>query len=262
MPPASPTLREHLRERPFALALSSGFFGFFAHTGLLAVLEDEGLRPARVTGSSAGALAGGTWASGLPAATLADELRRLRREDFWDPRPGAGLLAGRLFRRRLEALLPVRDFAACRVPVALSVFDLVRRRTRVLAHGDLAAAVHASCAVPFMFHPVRHAAGWLVDGGVADRPGLAGLSPGAWPAGAPILHHHLASRSPWRRAGSAALAPPRRPGLTCLVVPGLPRVGPFRLAAGMAAYEHTRRAARAALDRPVAAIVEIAAAAA
>jgi hypothetical protein len=36
MPNAVSTLREHLRERPFALALSSGFFGFFAHTGLLA----------------------------------------------------------------------------------------------------------------------------------------------------------------------------------------------------------------------------------
>jgi len=40
---ATPTVREWLRERPFALGLSSGFFGFFAHAGLVSVLEDEGL---------------------------------------------------------------------------------------------------------------------------------------------------------------------------------------------------------------------------
>ena len=38
-PKSPPTLREWLRERPFSLALSSGFFGFFAHTGLVTVLQ-------------------------------------------------------------------------------------------------------------------------------------------------------------------------------------------------------------------------------
>src|SRR4051794_5541513 len=57
------TLREHLREGPFALTMSSGFFAFFAHTGFLTVLEDEGLLPTRVSGSSAGALVAGAWAA-------------------------------------------------------------------------------------------------------------------------------------------------------------------------------------------------------
>ena len=113
MPHAAPTLREFLSERPFALGLSSGFFGFFAHTGVLSVLEDEGLLPARLTGSSAGALVAGLWASGLSTTRLRDELFALRREDFWDPRPGLGLLHGRLFRQRLDALLPVSTFGDC-----------------------------------------------------------------------------------------------------------------------------------------------------
>src|SRR5262245_21144563 len=96
------TLREWLALGPYTLALSSGFFGFYAHTGFVAVLEREGLPPDRVTGSSAGALVAGLWAAGLDAPAIEAELRRLRRADFWDPRPGAGLLAGRLFRRKLE----------------------------------------------------------------------------------------------------------------------------------------------------------------
>ena len=105
-----PTLREWLASAPFTLAMSSGFFGFFAHAGAMSALEDEGLVPARVCGSSAGALVAGLWASGVSARRLCEELLLLRREHFWDVRPGLGLLRGSLFRARLEAIAPVRTF--------------------------------------------------------------------------------------------------------------------------------------------------------
>src|SRR5947209_13663229 len=100
---ASMRLRDWLAEAPFSLALSAGFFGFFAHAGFISALEDAGLVPDSVTGSSAGALVGGLWASGTPAARIEAELRPLRREHFWDPAPGFGLLRGRLFRERVGA---------------------------------------------------------------------------------------------------------------------------------------------------------------
>jgi NTE family protein len=243
---ATPTVREWLRERPFALGLSSGFFGFFAHAGLVSVLEDEGLHPARLAGSSAGALVAGLWASGVGAARMRDELFALRREHFWDPGPGLGLLRGRLFRERLEALLGVPTFERCPVPVAVSVFDVLARRTRVVAEGELAPALVASCAVPFLFHPVWSGGRPLLDGGIADRPGVLGL-----PEGERALHHHLASRSPWRRAGGASMEAPRRRGLVALVLGEMPRVGPFRLEQGPRAFDAARRAAREALELPV-----------
>ena len=64
------TLRDWLAESPFSLAMSSGFFGFFAHTGMLAALEEAGVLPAEVAGSSAGALVAGLWASGIDAPAL------------------------------------------------------------------------------------------------------------------------------------------------------------------------------------------------
>lgn len=242
----APTVREWLRERPYALALSSGFFGFFAHTGLMVVLEDEGLLPDRLSGSSAGALVAGLWASGLPAARIRDELHALRREHFWDPGPGLGLLRGRLFRDRLESILPSPTFAGCRAPVSVSVYDVITRSTRVVEDGPLAPALQASCCVPFLFHPVWHRGRPLLDGGIADRPGVLGLPPGAR-----ALHHHLASRSPWRKAGGASMEIPVRPGLVSLVLGALPRVGPFRLEEGPRAFEAARRAARQALSMRV-----------
>src|SRR4051812_26539017 len=109
---ALPTLREWLREAPFALGMSSGFFGFFAHAGVVSVLEDEGLSPVRSAGSSAGALVTGLWSAGVDAVRLRDELLALRREHFWDPAPGFGLLRGRLFHERVRALVGDRRLEA------------------------------------------------------------------------------------------------------------------------------------------------------
>lgn len=254
-PAVTTTLAEHLAARPFALALSSGFFGFYAHTGMLLALEEAGLAPARLSGSSAGALVAGLWAAGVPARAMADELLALERADFWDPAPGLGLLRGDLFRRRVERLVSSARFESCRVPIAMSAFDVVARRTVVLDRGDLASAVCASCAFPGLLHPVRRDGRVLYDGGIGDRPGLAGLA--AQPHGEPTLHHHLASRSPWRRPGSPALAVPVRAGTISLRIARLPRVHPFRLTADRAALRAAHLATRGALSAPAAPLIDV-----
>jgi NTE family protein len=241
-----PTLREWLREGPFTLGLSSGFFGFFAHAGVVSVLEEERLLPARVVGSSAGALTGGLWAAGVPAAGIRDGLLALRREHFWDPRPGLGLLRGALFRARLEEILPARTFEACPIPLALSAFDLRARRTAVLASGALAPAIHASCAAPILFQPVSIDGRRYLDGGVLDRHGLAAAGEGER-----VLYHHLTSRSPWRRRNSPALRVPERAGLRALAFEGMPRCGPFRLERGREAMERAAEGTRIALGQEV-----------
>lgn len=248
------TLREHLRAAPYGLAMSSGFFSFFAHTGFLTVLEDEGLAPARLSGSSAGALVGAAWASGLDAPILAGELERLQRTDFWDPGLGPGLLRGRLFRERLHRLLPQATFDKGRAPAAVSVFHVRTRTTRVLDSGEFAAAIHASCAVPFMFHPVWIEGRAYLDGGILDRPGLEGM-----PASEErVLFHHIHSRSPWRTKGDNQI--PKRKGMVTLVLEDLPRSGPFKLDEGRRAYRVAKEATKRALDAriPADGIVRIA----
>jgi NTE family protein len=199
--------------------------------------------PSLVTGSSAGALVGGAWASGLEPAALGQRLLALRRDEFWDPAPGAGLLAGKKFDRLLRELLPIGAIDRCRVPVRISVFDIVARRTTVLATGELSPAIRASCAVPGLFHPVWIGKRAYWDGGILDRPGLAGL-----PAGQRVLFHHIASKSPWRMPYAK---PPQRAGMVTLVLENLPRSGPFKLAAGHRAFELAREATKRALDAPI-----------
>ena len=243
---STPTLRAWLHDGPFTLSMSSGFFGFYVHAGALTALADAGLAPRAVTGSSAGALVTGLYAGGVSLDAMRERLATLRRDDFWDPAPGAGLLRGGRFRAMLDALLPVTDIEHAKVAYAPSVFDLGSRQTTVLRRGSIAGAIHASCALPVLFHPVRLGGRLYSDGGIADRPGLAGVE-----AGERVLYHHLASRSPWRRAGSPSLKVPRRSGLAAVSIGALPRVNPFALDRGMVAFAMAEKAMRRALDEPV-----------
>jgi len=236
-------LREWLAHEPFSLALSAGFFGFFAHAGFVSALEEADLAPTFVTGSSAGALVGGLWASGTRAARIEAELRPLTRKDFWDPSPGLGLLRGALFRSRVAAMLGARSFESAQIPAALSAFDVRARKTVVLDRGDLARAICASCAFPILLQPVDVEGRPMLDGGIADRPGHAGLRVPA--AGARVLFHHLASKSPWRKREPEI---PRRAGMVTVTLTDLPRLGPFRLARGAEAFDRAREATRRALD--------------
>jgi NTE family protein len=224
------------------LSLSSGFFGFFAHAGVLRALEEARLLPASVRGASAGALVAGVWAAGLEAGRIAEEFLGLGRADFWDPAPGLGLLRGRLFDERLRRLMPVERVERTRVPLAVSVYDVLSRETDVRTTGDLAAAIRASCAVPLMFQPVWIDGRPKLDGGLKDRPALARQD-----VGARTFLHHLPP-SPWRRGAAKDPKPPRRAGLVSLSVPTLPRVSPFHLHRGPAAFELAYETTRRALD--------------
>ncbi len=239
------SLASVLAARPFSCALSSGFFGFFAHTGFLRALLEAGLRPQRFSGSSAGALAAAVVASGTSPLELWHELEGIERKDFWDPGLGLGLLRGELFRKRIHRMLREKTFEACAVPVSISVFNLGRMRTEILDRGDLSFAVRASCSFPFLLQPARRGGRMFIDGGVKDRPGLAGL-----PSGDAVLFHHLVSASPWRPQSSPSAQIPQRDGMRSLALAGLPRSGPHKLDAGKRAMHLAYEASKRALDLP------------
>ena len=50
----------------FTLVLSGGGMKGLAHVGVLQALEERGLEPSLIVGSSIGALIAATWATGMP----------------------------------------------------------------------------------------------------------------------------------------------------------------------------------------------------
>ncbi len=109
---------------------------------------------------------------------FADVALGLRRRDFWDPGLpfGAppGLLRGRRFSALLERHLPPR-FEDCTTPVVTVSTNLTRRRRHVDTAGALPEAVHASCALPLLFRPVRREGDLHADGGLIDKVPLRAL---------------------------------------------------------------------------------------
>lgn len=247
-----PTLKDWLGQGDFSLTLSSGFFSFYAHCGFIAALEEAQLFPSRISGSSAGALIGGLWASGLSALELKELLFSLKRKDFWDPKLGLGLLKGERFSNMLSSSLPVSEIEACKIPLAISTFDPISRNTKVLEGGDLNRALRASCAVPLLFSPVWISKRPLLDGGIKDRHGLLGM-----PEQERLLYHHIVSKSLWRNAKSPALQIPKRSDMTTVAIEDLPRINPFRLHRGPDAYHYALDGMRLALERPLTAVIRV-----
>ena len=242
-----PTLRTWLSQAPYSLCLSSGFFGFFAHAGVVSVLEEESLIPQRLMGSSAGALVSGLWASGVTSVAMKSFLMDLRKESFWDPGLGLGLLKGQLFDQLLRSFLKCENFEDTPVRVQMTAFNCYRLRGEVFKSGDLASAIRASCTFPGLFHPTWINGTPYIDGGVTDRSGLLSAQ-----SGERILYHHLASRSRLRGFLGLTSAPSRVQTVT-LHLNHLPRCSPSRLQLGQVAFEQARQQCLHLLDQPLSA---------
>ena len=242
---SDPTLRAWLKNEPFTLSLSAGFFGFYAHAGLVSALEDEALIPRNITGSSAGALVGGLWASGCAVNEFSQTLFDLSRSDFWDPSPCFGLLRGQRFDQILQSILRCERIEATPIPVKLAVFEIARCKTRYLTEGKLSDAIRASCAFPGLFQPVLINSKKHLDGGILDRSSL-----GAVEEGLPTLYHHLTSRSRVRRKIKMLTSAPQRRNSVVIATPNLPKLSPFKLEEGQKAFAIAKAHFRAQLDKP------------
>jgi len=200
------------------LALPSGAARGAAHVGVLLALEEAGLAVDVVAGTSAGALIGGAWAAGVPAAEIADRILAARWPDFaavtpsarlglLDTGPMLGNLAGLLGDARIEEL-PI-TFGAV-------VTELISTRPRLVTTGPLVEAILASAAVPGLFPPVLLGGRRCLDGGV--------LSPHpVWAAralGADRVIGVVLGRGPrWRRWYESLPSHPARDQRADLVIP-------------------------------------------
>ena len=158
----------HARKPRLGIALGSGSARGWAHIGVLRALEQAGIVPDVVSGTSIGALVGAAYASnGL------DRLEEwVAQIDWWDiirymdVRLGGvdGERLMRAFRERVEDA-PIETLPK---PFGAVATDLQTGREVWFQEGSLLEAVRASIALPGLFSPVRHQGRWLVDGGLVD----------------------------------------------------------------------------------------------
>jgi NTE family protein len=151
------------------LALGGGAVRGAAHIGVLSVLDEAGLAPAVVTGTSAGALVGALYAAGQGPAEISTLARSLRWPRLIRP---AGTRRALFETSRLATflnrVLGSRNFDGLTLPFAAVACELTTGEAVVLGDGPVASAVLASAAIPGVFPPVDRDGRLLVDGGLVE----------------------------------------------------------------------------------------------
>ena len=158
-----------LRTPTWGLALGGGAARGFAHVGVLQVLEENGLRPTVVTGTSAGSLVAAMYATGMKGAELerlALGMEEATLTDWSLPILGRGVLRGDALERYVRQAVGGRTLENMALPLGILATDLQSGRGVLFRRGDAAIAVRASSAVPGVFTPVPIAGREYVDGGL------------------------------------------------------------------------------------------------
>ncbi len=149
------------------LALGGGAARGFAHIGVIQVLEEHGIKPSLVVGTSAGSLVAALYASGLDGTQLARLALEMDEGAITDwAFPGRGVIRGEALARWVREHTRGRTIE--RMPLALGIVaaDLDTGRAVLFRRGDPGTAVRASSAVPAVFQPVKIGEREYVDGGL------------------------------------------------------------------------------------------------
>ena len=165
---AAPVRDHHAR---IGLALGAGAARGWSHIGVVERLQEAGISPSVVAGTSIGALVGGCFAAGrLPELKeFALGLTRRRMFTFLDIAwGGSGLITGDKLTALLEAQLGEMQFNDLQLPFICIATELMTGHEIWLREGPLATAMRGSYALPGVFKPVHRQGKWLIDGAVVN----------------------------------------------------------------------------------------------
>lgn len=189
--------------RELGYALSGGGARGFAHIGVLKVLEEEGIRPKYISGTSVGALIGAFYAMGYSAAEIESLAIATNWESFikgnetrenlyvghkrwapygnvsfelgdnWMPQLPYGLYMVNGINIKLFELYAAasayRDFSSLPIPFACMGTNLISGEPHSFTQGSLMQALRASMSIPSIFLPFEIDGELYIDGGISQN---------------------------------------------------------------------------------------------
>lgn len=159
----------------WGLALGGGGARGVTHVGVLKALEESGIRPSVIAGTSIGAIVGGFYAGGLSPEELLKYFRKQSWVRTFGLKPGlSAFLEMKSLRNLLESHLP-EDFSELGIPFCCGVTNISARVNTVLDSGNLHSAITASASIPLLFSPVKIDGVKYLDGGITDNIPSAAL---------------------------------------------------------------------------------------
>lgn len=167
--PSHPAVRHSPAALRLAIALGGGGLRGYAHIGVLQALEEAGIRPDLIVGTSIGAIIGAGYASGTSPDQLWQHANAVRMRSLADVTwSGPGFVKGEALARWANHLVGEQPIERFPIRFAAVTTDIDSSRPYVITWGDAGEALRASAAIPGVFLPVQVSGHVFVDGGVAS----------------------------------------------------------------------------------------------
>ena len=152
------------------LALSGGGARGFAHIGVLKFLDEYGLKPEIIVGTSAGALMGVLYADGYTPDEIMNLYNGREFMEFASMQiPKMGLFDSSKFGKYIKKIVRTKDLSELQIPVIVMTTNLDNGEAHAFTQGLIPEIVTASCSVPIIFNPVRIDGTHYVDGGLFNN---------------------------------------------------------------------------------------------
>lgn len=159
--------------KTLGFALGAGGARGIAHIGFLKAMEEAGIRPDYISGSSMGSIVGACFAKGMTADEMKEVVCRLKAGDIVDlgilPLNKLGIIKWTKVRRILSSHLKDCTFDDLKIPFSCVSVDVIAGELVELNEGSVVDAILASSSIPSVFRPVEKDGKLLVDGGMLCR---------------------------------------------------------------------------------------------
>ncbi len=149
------------------IALSGGGTRGILHIGVLQALEDNGVFPGVISGTSAGSIVGVLYAYGYSPneiLEIAKEQSLLRM--FSLKIPNKGFARHSLLRKIIRDHVPVKRFEDLKKPLYVAIANLNTGKAEVVSSGPLEDVIIASSSIPVLYEPIKIGEYWYADGGL------------------------------------------------------------------------------------------------
>lgn len=158
------------QKRPvIALVLGSGGARGYAHIGVIQVLEQQGIRPDFIVGTSAGSIVGSIYASGKNATELREIALKLKANDVRDVNVSLkGFFNGKKVEDYVNQQVHNLPLQKLKIPMYIVATELKSGNKTIFNYGNTGQAVRASTSIPSMFVPTKIHEIEYVDGGLVS----------------------------------------------------------------------------------------------
>ncbi|MBD3797781.1 MAG: patatin-like phospholipase family protein [Campylobacterales bacterium] len=152
-----------------AIAFGGGGAKGFAHIGVIKVLEQNGIKPNIITGTSAGAVIGTLYATGMGSIELQQKAMDIESDRLMDFTLSTdGFIKGAALQNFINRSVQNKPIQNLKIPLGIVATNKNTGATAVFTSGNTGQAVRASASVPNVFQAVKIGSNFYIDGGLTQ----------------------------------------------------------------------------------------------